>query len=77
MEVDAIRSHFIEKNVIRIKNENETSEGRAKHINSRFERTKFSQFEVTVAQGTQSSLFFSAEHLSMQDLLSVVPFMNG
>ena len=37
MEVDALRSHFIEKNVTRIKNANETSGRRAKHINRRFE----------------------------------------
>ena len=40
MEVDTIRSHFIEKNVTRIKNANETSGGCAKHINRRVESNK-------------------------------------
>ena len=65
MELDAIRSHFIEKNVTRIKNANETSEGRAKHIYRRFESNK--------VQPVRSSLLVSLR----QSPEHVGPFVSG
>ena len=62
MEVVAIRSHFVEKNVTRIKNANETSGGHTKHINRRFEsNSQLSQDPEHVTSFVSGSCFCFAD----------------